>query len=49
MLMGTAANNCREREAQKKHWEELGWIVKGRRSAAYWIYCSQKRVAYSPF
>jgi hypothetical protein len=36
MLMGTVANNGWEREAQKKHWEELGWVVKGRRSAVYW-------------
>jgi hypothetical protein len=27
--METAGNNGREREAQKKHWEELGWVVKG--------------------
>jgi hypothetical protein len=47
--MGTAANNGQEREAQKKHWEELGWVVKGRRSAAYWMYCSQERVASSSF
>jgi hypothetical protein len=47
MLMGRAANNGQEREAQKKHWEELGLVVKGRRSAAQWIYCSQERVAHS--
>ena len=34
MLMGKAPDNGLEREAQKKHWEELWWIVKGRRSAA---------------
>ena len=43
--METAGNNGREREAQKKHWEELGWVVKGRRSAVYWMYDSQERVA----
>jgi hypothetical protein len=49
MLMGIAANNGREREAQKKHWEKLGWVVKGRRWAVYWMYCSQERVAHSSF
>ena len=32
--MGRAANNGQEREAQKKHWEELGWVVRGQMSAA---------------
>ena len=45
MLMGTAADKGQERDAQKKHWEERGGVVKGRRSAAYWMYCSQQRVA----
>jgi hypothetical protein len=45
MLIGTAANSGQEREALKKHWEELGWVVNGRRSAGYWIYCSKERVA----
>jgi hypothetical protein len=34
MLIRTTANNGWEREAQEKHWEKLGWVVKGRRSAA---------------
>jgi hypothetical protein len=33
--MGTAANSVQEREAQKKHWEELGWMVRGRKLAVY--------------
>jgi hypothetical protein len=49
MLIGTAANNGWEREAQKRYWEELGWVVKGRRSAANWMYYSQERVARSTF
>jgi hypothetical protein len=49
MLMGTAANNGQEREEQKKHWKELEWVVKERRSVAYWMYCSQERVAHSSF
>jgi hypothetical protein len=47
--MGRAANNSWKREAQKKHWEELGWVVKGRRSAEYWRHCSQERVACRSF
>jgi hypothetical protein len=49
MLMGTAAKNGREREAQKKHWEEFGWVVKERRSVAYWMYCSQERLVHNSF
>ena len=37
MLMGKAPDNGLEREAQKKHWEELRWVVKGWRSATYWM------------
>ena len=43
--MEMTAINVQEREAQKKHWEELGWVVKGSRSAVYWMYDSQERVA----
>jgi hypothetical protein len=49
MLIGTADSNGQEREAQKKRWEELGWVVKERRSAAYWMYCSQESIAHSSF
>jgi len=47
--MRMAANNGQESKVQQKHWEDLGWVVKGRRSAAYWMYCSQGRVAQSSF
>jgi hypothetical protein len=40
----------REKHRKKRSfWEELGWVIKGRRSAVYWIYCSQEWVAWSSF
>ena len=48
MSIGIDASSGWEREVWRKHWEELGWVVRGRRSVVYQIYCSQERVAWTP-
>jgi hypothetical protein len=31
---GNSCQSIQKREAQEKHWEELGWVVRGQMSAA---------------